>query len=121
VDTDELKKQTKYYGLRVIKLVEVLPRSEAALVIGNQLLRSGTAMDANYRSACRARSKPDFISKVSIALEEADESLYWMEMLTEAGILSQEHLLPLMREADEIVAILAASVKTARISIKQRG
>lgn len=111
----------KQFGLQVIKLVELLPPAKVTHVIGNQLLRCGTAVGANYRSACRARSKPDFISKASIALEEADESLYWMEMLLEAGIISQERLAPLMQEADEIVAILTASVKTARISIKQRG
>jgi four helix bundle protein len=107
--------------LRIIKLIENLPPSKASNVIGNQLLRSGTSVGANYRSACRARSKPDFISKASISIEEADESLYWMEMLVEAKIMPKEELTALMKEADEIVAILTASVKTARASLNQRG
>jgi four helix bundle protein len=121
MNADELKKRTKQFGLRIIKLIEALPSSRAASVIGNQLLRSGTSVGANYRSACRARSKPDFISKASISIEEADESLYWMEMLVEAEIMPKEKLAALMKETDEIVAILTASVKTARASINQRG
>jgi len=120
VDAEELKKRTKQFGLRVIKLTEALPSAKAANVIGNQLLRSGTSVGANYRSACRARSKPDFISKASIAIEEADESLYWMEMLVEAEIMPKEKLLALMKEANEIVAILTASVKTARASLPRK-
>jgi four helix bundle protein len=121
VDANELKKRTKQFGLRVIKLVEALPSGKTAHVISNQLLRSGTSVGANYRSACRARSKPDFISKASISIEEADESLYWMEMLIEAEIMPKEKLAALMKECDEIVAILTASVKTAKNSLRQRG
>ena len=120
MDAEELKKRTKQFGLRVIKLIEALPSAKAANVIGNQLLRSGTSVGANYRSACRARSKPDFISKASIAIEEADESLYWMEMLVEAKIMPKEKLLALMKEGNEIVAILTASVKTARASLPRK-
>jgi len=114
MDAEELKRRTKQFGLRVIHLAEALPSGRTANVIGNQLLRSGTSVGANYRSACRGRSKPDFISKVGIAIEEADESLYWMEMLIEAGLVSEERLADLMKEANELVAILTASVKTAR-------
>jgi len=121
MDAEELKKRTKQLGLRIIKLIESLPSSKAANVIGNQLLRSGTSVGANYRSACRARSKPDFISKASISIEEADESLYWMEMPVEAEIMPKEKLAALMKETDEIVAILTASVKTARATITPRG
>jgi four helix bundle protein len=121
VDTEELKKRTKQFGLRVIKMTGVLPPSRAAGVIGRQLLRSGTSVGANYRSACRGRTKPDFISKAGIAIEEADEALYWMEMLVEAGIMPRDKLASLMREADELVAILTASVKTARSRLKARG
>jgi four helix bundle protein len=120
LDAEELKIRTKQLGLRIIRLIEALPPSKAANVIGNQLLRSGTSVGANYWAACRARSKPDFISKACIAIEEADESLYWMELLAEAGILPKERLAALMKETDEIVAILTASVKTARTSIKSR-
>lgn len=117
----ELKKRTKLFGLRTIKVIEALPPGKAANVIGNQLLRSGTSVGANYRSACRARSKPDFISKASISIEEADESIYWMEMLIEAEIMPKEKLAAMIKECDEIVAILTASVKTAKSSLRQRG
>ena len=119
MDPEEFKARTKQVGLRVIKLINALPSSKAANVIGNQLLRSGTSVGANYRSACRARSKPDFISKASIAIEEADESLYWIEMLVEAEIMSENKLASLKKEIDEIVAILTASVKTARTSLNR--
>ena len=120
MDAEELKKRTKQFGLRIIKLIEALPSARAANVISNQLLRSGTSVGANYRSACRERSKPDLISKASIAIEEADESLYWMEMLVEAEIMPREKLEALMKEANEIVAILTASVKTARASLPRK-
>ncbi len=117
MDSDELKQRTKRFGLRVIRLIEALPPSKAANVIGNQLLRCGTSVGANYRAACRARSKPEFVSKAGIAIEEADESIYWMELLIEGGIMPEEQLAALLKEADEIVAILTASVKTARASL----
>src|SRR5688572_17301604 len=109
-----MKKRTKQFALRVINLVESLPNTKAGNVIGNQLLRSGTSVGTNYRSACRARSKPDFISKASIALEEADESQYWMELLITSGTVPENRLDALVKEADELVAILTASVKTAK-------
>jgi len=118
VDAEELKKRTKHYGLRVVRLTGSLPASRAAGIIGGQLLRCGTSVGANYRAACRARSRPDFISKTSIAIEEADESLYWMELLFDVHLMPKEKLEPLMREADELVAILTASVKTARANLK---
>ncbi len=114
MNVEDMKKRTKQFGLRVVNLVESLPNTKTSNVIGNQLLRSGTSVGANYRSACRARSKPDFISKASIALEEADESQYWMELLIESGIVPSNRLDALIKEADELVAILTASVKTAK-------
>lgn len=120
MNSEELKKRTKDFGLRIIKLIEVLPSSKSSNMIGNQLLRCGTSGGANYRAACRARSKPDFISKAGISIEEADESIYWMEMLIEAGIMPKEKLAAPLKEADEIVAILTASVKTARANLNQR-
>ena len=118
MNENDLKKRTKQFGLRVIKLVEALPSGQTAKVIGNQLLRSGLSVGANYRAACRGRSKADFISKAGISLEEADESLYWMEMLHEAGIVPAEKMKDLMKEADELVAIFTASIKTARANLK---
>jgi len=120
VDSEELKARTRDFGIRVIRLVEALPKSQSSGVIGRQLLRSGTSVGANYRSACRARSRPDFISKVGIAIEEADESLYWMELLIQAGILGKNTLVPLMQEGNELISILTASVKTARAALKRR-
>ena len=114
IDSQALKQRTKLYGLRIINLVESLPRKRSADVIGRQLLRCGTSVGANYRSACRGQSHPDFISKLSIAIEEADESLYRMEMLVESELVPEIRLADLMKEGDEITAILTASVKTAR-------
>ena len=121
MDAEDLKKRTKQFGLRVIHLTGALPPSRAAGLIGRQLLRSGTSVGANYRAACRARTKPDFISKASIAIEEADESLYWMEMLVEAKLIPGEKLTALTKEANDIVAALTGSAKTRRASVKPRG
>ncbi len=119
MDEQELKRRTKQFGLRVIRLVESLPSTSTARTIGNQLLRSGMSVGANYRAACRGRSKADFVAKTGISLEEADECLYWMEMLQEAGIFPNEKLKDLMKEANELVAIFTASIKTARMHLNQ--
>jgi len=119
MDSEDLKKRIKQYGLRIIRLVESLPSSKTASVIGNQLLRAGTSVGANYRAACRARSKAEFIAKAGISIEEADESLYWMEPLIEANIILVDRLDRLMHEADELTAILTASVITARQNRKE--
>lgn len=110
----DLKDRTKEFALRVIRLVESLPNTQTAKTIGNQLLRSGTSVAANYRAACRARSTAEFIAKMGIGEEEADESLFWMELLVDAEIMSKEKLSDLMQEADELIAITVASIKTAR-------
>jgi len=120
MDENELKKRTKQFGLRVIRLVESLPSGQTARTIGNQLLRSGMSVGANYRAACRGRSKADFIAKAGISLEEADECLYWMELLHEAGIVPIEKMKDLMKEADELVAIFTASIKTAKAHLNQK-
>jgi len=120
MNESDLKKRTKQFGLRVIRLVESLPSTQTARTIGNQLLRSGISVGANYRAACRGRSKADFVAKAGISLEEADECLYWMEMLQEAGIIPADKLKDLMKEADELVAIFTASIKTARAHLNQK-
>ena len=119
MNTEELKKRTKQFGLRCIKVVESLPKTRTIDVLGKQLLRSATSVGANYRSACRAQSKPTFISKIAIAVEEADESQFWLEMIVEAGLMSQKKLADLMKESDEIVAILTASSKTAKANLQK--
>ena len=120
MNESELKKRTKQFGLRVIRLVESLPSGQTSRTIGNQLLRSGMSVGANYRAACRGRSKADFIAKAGISLEEADECLYWMELLQEAGIVPADRMKELMKEADELVAIFTASIKTARAHLNQK-
>ncbi|MEJ8803106.1 four helix bundle protein [Pontibacter sp. H249] len=103
---EQFKTRTKSYGLRVIKLFQALPKDAEAQVLGKQLLRAATSVAANYRAACRGRSKAEFAAKVGIALEEADESLFWLEMLEESGIIKPILLAALKQEADELTAIL---------------
>ena len=114
MNAEDIKKRTKAFALRVISLVDSLPKGMTANVIGRQLLRCGTSVGANYRAACRAKSQADFIAKMGIVEEEADECLYWMELLIEARIVGLKKLEPLMKEADELLAITVASIKTAR-------
>jgi four helix bundle protein len=114
VNPEELKKRTRQFGLRVIRLVEALPKTRTAYTIGNQLLRSGTSVGANYWSSCRGRSRAEFAAKAGIAIEEADETIYWIGLLVEAGLISRELVQDLLKEADELISILTASVKTAR-------
>ncbi len=110
----DLKERTQKFALRVIRMVRVLPRSTEAFVIGKQLIRSATSVGANYRSAQRGKSKPDFIAKLAIAEEEADESCYWLELTIAAELLPQKRVEPLLQEAREITAILTAAGKTAK-------
>jgi four helix bundle protein len=97
-----------------MRLVESLPPVKSSDVLGKQLLRSATSVGANYRAACRARSKADFISKIAVVEEEADESLYWLELLDESGLAKKDDLSPLLKEADELTAIFTAAAKTAK-------
>lgn len=114
MDEAAMKARTKAFALRVIKLTESLPTTRAADVIGKQLLRSGTSVGANYRASRRGKSRADFIHKLAIVEEEADESAYWLELLVESGILPHAKLADLMRECDEITAIIVASIRTAK-------
>ena len=114
MDEKAFKDRTKKLALKIIELVEELPNRKAADVIGRQLLRSATSVGANYRSACRGRSTADVLSKLAIVEEEADESVYWMELLVEAHIIPESRVTELMRETNEIVAMTVASIKTLR-------
>ncbi len=114
MDQHEMKRRTKALRLRVIRLVQSLPRGRVAEVLGNQLLRCGTSVGANYRASCRARSRADFISKMGIVEEEADESGYWIELLVESGLVEGKCVASLCEEASQLVAITVASIKTAR-------
>ena len=110
----DLKDRTKAFALRIIRLTESLPKGRTSDVVGRQLLRSGTSVAANYRSACRAKSSADFVSKMGIVEEEADEALFWMELLVEARLVDDARLKDLMSEANELLSIAASSIKTAR-------
>ncbi len=110
----ELRRRSKAFALRVIKLAEALPRKSAADVIGRQILRSATSVAANYRAAQRARSKAEFISKISIVVEEMDETVFWIEMIIDSGLLPVQRVDDLLKEANELLAIFAASQWTAR-------
>jgi four helix bundle protein len=112
VDEQEFKKRTKQLALRIIKLVSSLPKNTVSDVIGKQLIRSGTSVGANYRSACRARSTADLIAKLRIVEEEADECLYWMELIVEAQLVDATNLRSIMSETNEILAMTVASIKT---------
>ena len=111
---EPLKLRTKQFALRVIKLVESLPKDEVSRVLGRQLLRAGTSVGANYRAVCRSKSAADFISKMGTVEEEADESGYWMELLVQSGKIKTAMTSALMQEADELTAIAVSSIITAR-------
>jgi four helix bundle protein len=113
---DEMKKRTKAYANRVVKLCSALPENWIARTPGKQLLRSGTSVGANYRAVCRAKSNPDFINKLRIVEEECDESLFWMELLMDNKLVKTGRLDQLMKEANELLAIVVSSAKTARTS-----
>lgn len=106
--------RTKRFALLVIRCCHAIPRNEESRIIFRQLLRSATSVAANYRALCRARSPADFISKMGIVLEEADESLFWLELLVESGIVGKEKLNPLLKESDELAPIFVASLRTAK-------
>lgn len=110
----QMKKRTKDFAKNIIKLCRDLPNNREGRLIGNQMFRSGTSIAANYRAACRARSTADFISKLAIVEEEADETLFWLEIIKEMEVLGKISLDPLMQENDEIIAIIVASIKTAK-------
>jgi four helix bundle protein len=112
---EELKQRTKQFALRVIRLFRSLPKNDEARVIGRQLLRSSTSVAANYRAACRARSKAEFTAKMGVVVEEMDESTFWLELLIESELMPELRLRNLVAEAKELLAIFAASQRTARL------
>jgi four helix bundle protein len=115
-EAEKLKKRAKDFAIRVVKMFRMLPRTEEARVIGRQVLRSATSMAANYRAVCRARSKAEFISKIGIVVEEADETVFWLELLVETGTVKTDKMESLLTEGNELLAIFAASQRTARSS-----
>jgi len=117
---EEIKKRAKQIGLEVIKLVDDLPSKTSSKAIAYQIIRSSTSIGANYRAACRAKSDEDFINKLKIVEEEADETIYWLEVLEESGLISAEKTINLKKETNEILAIVVASINTVRNKINHK-
>ncbi len=111
---DELKLRTKKFALRIVKVFQALPRSDDARTPGKQLLRSGTSVAANYRAVCRSRSKAEFVARLGVVVEEIDETVFWLELLVESGIITPARLGNLQREANELCAIFVSSQLTAK-------
>jgi four helix bundle protein len=111
---EEMKERTLQLGLRVIRVVEALPRRRASDVIGRQFLKCGTSVGANYRASCRSRSDGDFVARMGVVEEEADETIYWLEVTSRSNLLNDAMLRPLIKECDEILLIVVASIKTVK-------
>ncbi|HXL80124.1 MAG TPA: four helix bundle protein [Pyrinomonadaceae bacterium] len=109
MNSEDLKRRTKQFALRILKLVAALPNTVQGRTIGGQLVRAGTAVGANYRATCRSRSKAEFVARIGVVEEEADESAYWMELIVEGELLRQEQVEPLLNEANELAKIMASS------------
>ncbi len=117
MNAEELKERTKQFALRVMHLVDALPKSTKGRAIANQIIPSGTSVAANYRAACRARSRAEFVSKIGVVEEEADETALWLELIVADKILPNKKVEPLLTEANELVAIMAASFISARSKV----
>ena len=111
---EQLRERTKAFALRIIRLCQSLPYRTDTQVLGKQLLRCGTSVAANYRAVCRARSRAEFVARLGVVVEEADEAILWLELITESGILPLERTEALLKEANELTAIFSASQRTAR-------
>jgi len=117
---NDLKSRTKQFALRILRAAEAMPRTITGRVLANQFARSGTAVAANYRAACRGRSRAEFIAKLGIVEEEADETLFWLELAIESGALPANRLSDLLEEANQLIAIFVASRKPARTSLNRQ-
>ncbi len=117
--SEALKSRTKQFALRIIKMCDSLPNTDTARTIRRQALRSGTAVAANYRAAARGRSKAEFLAKIGVVVEEADETVFWLELLVESGLVAQPRMEALLTEANELLAIFAASQRTAKFSSQE--
>jgi four helix bundle protein len=114
MNKDDLKDRTKKFSIAIIHLIELIPRIKSGNTISNQIIRSGTSIGANYRAACRAKSDKDFLNKIIIVEEEADETLFWLELLIDSKMMKKDQLEPLIKECNELVAIFTASGRTVR-------
>jgi four helix bundle protein len=113
IQAEQLKQRTKDFAVRVVRAIETLPRKPSATVIGRQVLRSATSIAANYRAACRSRSRGEFIAKLGLVIEEADETAFWLEMLVDTALIPPKRMAQLIDEANQLVAIFTASKRTA--------
>ncbi len=113
-DAKQLQQRTKDFAIRIIRAFIRFPKEEASRIIGRQFVRSGTSVAANYRASCRSRSRADFISKISVVAEEADETLFWLELLVESQLIGRQVVQPLMSECEQLVKIFSASLTTAK-------
>ena len=111
---EELKSRTKQFALRIMKLSDALPKTTSGRAIANQIIRSGTSVAANYRAALHGRSKADFISKIGIVVEENDETMFWLELIAEHGLMTKKRITDLYNEADELLSIFCAIQKTSK-------
>jgi four helix bundle protein len=111
---EELPQQTRRFAWRIVRLYKSLPRSDDARILGKQVLRSGTSVGANYHAACRSRSRAEFVAKLGIVLEEADETVFWLELMRNGGIFPEAKLAHLVQEANELVSIFVTSIRTAK-------
>ena len=109
-----LQDRTKQFAIRIIRMHQALPKASEAQILGKQVVRSGTSVAANYRAACRSRSRPEFLAKMGLVVEEADETVFWLELLVDAGIVSQNKMKGLLGEGNELLAVFSASRRTAR-------
>ena len=116
---EELKARTKKFAVAVVRLFRTFPKTEEARIIGRQLLKSGTSVGANYRAVCRARSHAEFVARIGIVVEEADESVFWLELVQETEILPVDRVRDPLRESNELLAIFAASQNTAKSSMRK--
>lgn len=114
MDSKQLQIRTKQFALRIIRLVAALPSTRFGDVLGRQILRSGTSIGANYREALRASSRKHFISTLQIVLREADETMYWLELIRDSGAVKPSRMEPLISECDELVAIFVATIRTSK-------
>jgi four helix bundle protein len=112
--TQDLRARTKQFALQVVKLCQILPPRDEARILGRQLLRSGTSVGANYRAACRARSRAEFVAKLGVVLEESDETTFWLELLVEGNVMNGERIHALIKESEELTAIFVTSLRTAK-------
>lgn len=112
----QLKDRTKRFAIRIVMMCRALPKTDEARIVGKQLLRSATSIAANYRSVCRARSRAEFIAKIGVVVEEADETVFWLELLGDTRIVQNTSSQQILREANELLAIFAASQRTAKFA-----